>query len=643
MRRIRITAVLGAAVLGVTIAGPAGPVRAQESPAPSDAEVVAQADAAIEENPEAVRRSEGDEYRVWRVIRSGTGGAHVRYTRDYHGVPVVGGDFVVHLDPEGGFTGASVSLDQPITVDTEPQLPADEAVQVVQEELRVSPEGEPELVVAAATEEPRLAWRVPATGDEGGVTVLVDAAQGEILQALPDHQEVTGTGHSVYGGTVPLETLPIGGLGHKLVDPTRGFTKTCDLNHAWSGTCSIFTDPDNIWGNHNPAFSQSAAVDAHYGAAMTFDYYQAVHGRAGVFGTGAGVTSRVHRGVSWSNARWLLGAKVMEYGDGAGGIRPLVSLDVVGHEMTHGVNQAIIPPNGLIYSGESGGLNEATSDIFGTMVEFYAANPSDPPDYLIAETVDIWGTGTPLRYLHDPAQDGQSPNCWSPGVGSLNVHFSSGIGNHFFFLLAQGSGSTPYGFSPTCNSQPAVGIGRTKAAAIWYRALEAYFTSAESYADARRDTLLAAAELYGRCSGEWFAVARAWAAVQVPGFRLAPCYQLRIDIPILVKWPEFPIPDPGPWRWDVQLERPGELPGLEVGVNIMHPRRGDLQIDLVAPDGEEYRLKDADPDDAAADVTEFFDVELAEPAQAGVWELMVTDLVEGGAGEAHVLGWTLVY
>src|ERR1019366_7134139 len=104
-----------------------------------------------------------------------------------------------------------------------------------------------------------------------------------------------------------------------------------------------------------------------------------------------GVPSRVHYGTNYVNAFWD-GTQVT-YGDGANNAKPLVELDVAGHEMSHGVTEQTA---GLVDTGEAGGLNEATSDIFGTSVEWYANNASDSPDYLIGEKVDINGNGTPL-------------------------------------------------------------------------------------------------------------------------------------------------------------------------------------------------------------------------------------------------------
>ncbi|MDH6584497.1 Zn-dependent metalloprotease [Streptomyces sp. SAI-133] len=208
----------------------------------------------------------------------------------------------------------------------------------------------------------------------------------------------------------------------------------------------------------------------------------------------------------------------MTYGDGDGTqMGPLVSLDVAGHEMSHGVTSKTAA---LTYSGESGGLNEATSDIFGTLVEFYAGNSSDTGDYLIGEKIVRSGFGRDaLRYMDKPSKDGKSADSWSSSVGNLDVHYSSGVANHFAYLLAEGSGAkTVNGVSynsPTSNGSTVTGIGRAKLGAIWYRALTVYMTSSTNYAGARTATLNAAKDLYGAGSTEHNAVAAAWSAVNV--------------------------------------------------------------------------------------------------------------------------------
>jgi Zn-dependent metalloprotease len=223
----------------------------------------------------------------------------------------------------------------------------------------------------------------------------------------------------------------------------------------------------------------------------------------------------VHYGTKYDNAFWSDACFCMTYGDG-NNFLPLVSLDVAGHEMSHGVTSRTA---GLVYSGESGGLNEGTSDIFGTAVEFYANSPKDVPDYLIGEKLLKTGKGA-LRYMDDPKRDGNSASCWTSSVGGKDVHYSSGVANHFFFNLSVGTGARSVNGvsynSPTCSGAPAMtGIGINKAEKIWFRALTTYFTSGTKYAAARTATLKAATDLYGANSAEYKATAAAWTAVAV--------------------------------------------------------------------------------------------------------------------------------
>jgi hypothetical protein len=189
--------------------------------------------------------------------------------------------------------------------------------------------------------------------------------------------------------------------------------------------------------------------------------------------------------------------------------------------MSHGVTSATA---NLTYSGESGGLNEATSDIFAAAVEFHSDLAADVPDYLVGEKIDIRGNGTPLRYMDKPSRDGSSRDYWDSSLGGIDVHYSSGPANHFFYLLSEGSGAkTVNGVSydsPTHDGLPVTGIGIENAARIWYRALTTYMTSTTDYAGARVATLHAAADLFGAYSGTYLAVADAWAGINV-GDRIA--------------------------------------------------------------------------------------------------------------------------
>ena len=117
--------------------------------------------------------------------------------------------------------------------------------------------------------------------------------------------------------------------------------------------------------------------------------------------------------------------------------------------------------------------------------------------------------------MDDPSKDGRSYSCWSSAVPGSDPHYSSGVGNHFFFLLSNGSGQSEFGDSPTCDGSSVAGISRDKAAAIWFGALDNYMTSTETYAGARSDTIQSATDLYGAGSPEVAAVEAAWSAVSV--------------------------------------------------------------------------------------------------------------------------------
>ncbi|MBG0815480.1 M4 family metallopeptidase [Planomonospora sp. ID82291] len=535
------TALTAATVLAV-------PAWADPPPAPADAAAVARAEQAIERHRDAIRGAGQDDYKVQNVRVDADGASHVRYHRTYRGLRVRGGDFVVHLGSDGAFTDASVGLTEALTLGTTPKASAATAAGKAKAAFtgKITEVGDPELFVDASSGQGRLAWETVVGGwaadgqTPSRLHVIVDASSGEVtdsydeirsaVEGVPAHTGgsantlVDGTGNSIYSGTVTISTTQ-SGSSYTMVDPDRGNGRTCDMNNRTSGTCTTFSDPDNAWGTGSNGNRQSAGVDAHHGAATTFDYFKNVHGRNGIFGNGSGVPSRVHYGSNYVNAFW--DGSQMTYGDGSGNAKPLVAIDVAGHEMSHGVTENTA---GLTYSGESGGLNEATSDIFGNMVEFYAGNSADPGDYQVGEKIDIRGNGAPLRYMYNPALDGSSHSCWSTSTASVDVHYSSGVGNHFFFDLAEGTGATPYGTSPVCGSAPAVtGIGRAKAEKIWFRALDSYFTSSTRYVNsgnpantARAYTLRAATDLYGSCSAEYRTVQAAWTAVNVAG-NDAPC------------------------------------------------------------------------------------------------------------------------
>ncbi|MGW1785729.1 M4 family metallopeptidase [Streptomyces sp. NPDC002143] len=492
--------------------------------------LIAQEQADAPETAQRIGLGTQEKLVVKDVVKDADGTVHTRYERTYAGLPVLGGDLVVHESATGAAKGVTKANSATIKVATltpkvtsaKAETQALTAAKAAGSEATAADQT-PRKVVWAGNGTPVLAYETVVGGlqDDGTPSelhVITDAATGKKLY---EYQGIeTGTGKSLYSGTVTLGTT-LSGSTYQLTDGTRGSHKTYNKTHGTSSSAgTLFTDADDTWGTGAASSSttdQTAAVDAAYGAQTTWDFYKSTFGRSGIKNNGVAAYSRVHYGNAYVNAFWDDSCFCMTYGDGSGNTHPLTSLDVAGHEMSHGVTSNTA---GLNYSGESGGLNEATSDIFGTGVEFYANNASDKGDYLIGEKIDINGDGTPLRYMDQPSKDGGSANYWSSSVGNLDVHYSSGVANHFFYLLSEGSGSkTINGVtynSPTSNSSTVTGIGRDKALQIWYKALTTYFTSTTNYKAARTGTLSAASALYGGTSStEYKAVAAAWSAVNV--------------------------------------------------------------------------------------------------------------------------------
>ncbi|MFK4069394.1 M4 family metallopeptidase [Streptomyces sp. NPDC029674] len=458
------------------------------------------------------------------VVKDANGTTHTRYERTYDGLPVLGGDLVVHTAKSGKVKSVTKATEATVKVaSTDAKLAKSSVAKSAESTAAKAKTAEadaqsPRKVIWAASGKPVLAYETVVTGVQKDGTpsrlhVITDAATGKKLYQYQDIEN--GTGSSQYSGKVELGTKK-GGSGFELTDDSRGGHGTYDLNHAQSGEGKLVTDDDDTWGTGKPDDAQTAAVDAAYGAQLTWDYYKSVHGRSGINGDGKGATSRVHYGNNYVNAFWDDNCFCMTYGDGEGDKKPLTSIDVAAHEMTHGVTSAT---GNMEYSGESGGLNEATSDIFAASVEFNAKNPEDVGDYLIGEKIDINGDGSPLRHMDKPSKDGSSLDSWTEDAGNVDVHYSSGIANHFFYLLSEGSGAKEINGvkydSPTADGSKVEGIGRDKAEKIWFKALTAYFTSTTDYKAAREGTLKAATDLYGADSAEVKAVGAAWTGVAV--------------------------------------------------------------------------------------------------------------------------------
>ncbi|HET6633910.1 MAG TPA: M4 family metallopeptidase, partial [Streptomyces sp.] len=308
--------------------------------------------------------------KVTSVVKDKDGTTHTHYERTYDGMPVLGGDMIVQRAPKGQLKSVKKANTHALKkVDTSPKT--------LKSTKPATPKAEgskaPRKVIWAGDGKPVLAWETVVGGTQKDGTpsrmhVITDATSGKKITEWQGIE--TGSGESMYSGTVDLNSEYSSG-SYALVDNPRGGHATYDLNGGTSGKGTLFRDADDHWGNGSASSDQTAAVDAAYGAAETWDFYKNVFGRSGIRGDGVGAYSRVHYSSGYVNAFWSDSCFCMTYGDGQGNSHPLTALDVAGHEMTHGVTSNTA---GLIYSGESGGLNEATSDIMATAIEFWSNN-----------------------------------------------------------------------------------------------------------------------------------------------------------------------------------------------------------------------------------------------------------------------------
>ena len=483
-----------------------------------------------------------DEFKVKKVEIDRLSMAHTRFQQTVNDIPVWEGEAIVHLRADGELADVTDNLKEAVAVNTEPNFSATQALNMARSFAGISNSVSPrrmtddaklELWIYRAADRDHLTYRVEmpiidGTENTSIPVVFVDAQTGE--KVFEYNNLHTGTGSSLYSGTVTIATSSAGGtfymedLGRK--QGTFNMNSTGNTLFGTGGKMSRFTGTDDIWN----ASLERAGVDAHLGAARTFDYFLNVHGRNGIDGSGGPLTvaaganssigliaSRVHFGKKYNNAFWL--NNQMTYGDGDGSqFGPLVSTDIAGHEMTHGVTEYTANLN---YSNESGALNESMSDVFGALVELYADGGVVSADtWKIGEDTYTPNTaGDALRYMNNPHLAGNygyttndDPDHYSErytGTGdSGGVHINSGIANHVFYLAAAGGTHHLSGVTVS-------GIGPTDAGAIWYRALTVYMTSGTNFAGARTATLNAAADLFGTSSQQYISVRTAWCAAGV--------------------------------------------------------------------------------------------------------------------------------
>jgi zinc metalloprotease ZmpA len=474
-----------------------------------------------------------------RSVRYDGNRAVIRFDQYYEGLKVFEGEAIARVI--NGRVEVTSALRDALQLETRPYITNQNAIEIA---LRA--------IAARGFEGPsrsRADLKVLPRGPRSGVDILVwhvrldlesaeragtweyfvDARSGAAVWSFDALQTLAAfaTGKTMYSGDVALDVTSVGtgGGGYSLMNPLQGAApgnSTNNMSTARIGQGKAFTSAVPVFGNNDPGNTDgnTAGADAHYGLTTAWRFFQSVFLRNGADGSGRSIYQRIHYGQNYENAFWNTDCFCITYGDGASLYYPLVSLDTTAHEVTHGVTAT---EANFTYSGESGALNESTSDIFGTVIEFFANNPADTPDYWLGEREvrSNYASGgytqtSARRYMDFPARDGKSVNCWYPGIDIMDVHYSSGPNNHMFYLLAHGGTSA-------CNGQLVSGIGNEKAARIWYDALTSQMTSSTNYHGARKAAVASASTLYGLGSTEYDAVEMAFSAIDVnPSVRLNP-------------------------------------------------------------------------------------------------------------------------
>lgn len=350
-----------------------------------------------------------------------------------------------------------------------------------------------------------IAWRIDVFAHEpiGRNWVFVDAANGNLVtkQLRMYHIDVTGTAQTGHNGIQTITTDSVSQNNYRLYESGRG-----GGIHTYAPGPAEVTDADNFW-QPNAALDEFA-TDAHWGTEVTYDFYNSRYGRVGQNNAAMPALSQVHDGL-YVNAFW--NGTNMAYGDGDNvDYFPLTSLEIVGHEYTHGVTEFSA---GLIYANESGALNESFSDVFGAAIRF-TYSPAVASWFIGDQIVRPNSSGTPFRNMANPNQF-QCADTYG-GLFFNNgdiVHYDSGIQNYWFYLLCQGgSGNNDLG-----NNFNVTAIGMSDAIDITYRNLTVYLTPNSTFLDARIGAEQAAEDIFGGCSSQVIQTANAWYAVGVGG------------------------------------------------------------------------------------------------------------------------------
>ncbi|WP_338023685.1 M4 family metallopeptidase [Archangium primigenium] len=410
------------------------------------------------------------------------GVTHVRYGQTKNGLPVVNEELIVHIGADNTIIAANGTARDGEIVSAKARI-SEEAAKAAALDSTSGRHLEQESI--------RLVY-VRSPADEKLKLAYESTVIGEARDGMPIRDLVYVSAQD--GGIV-----------------TRNSKIHTALNRAVYTAANKTSLPGTLKRSEGGAATGDNHVDKNYEAlGGTYNCYKNNFGRDSLDNKGALLKSTVHYDSNYTNAFW--NGTQMVYGDSNGTQSlPLgLSADVTTHELTHAVTEN---ESNLTYSAESGGLNEAMSDIFGAYCESYASGAWSTSDAVFMVGDDVWTpntAGDALRYMFDPAKDGASHDYWTTSTKSVDVHYSSGVANLAFTLLSRG-GKHPRNKSTI--TVPALGV--QKAGAIYYKANTDLFTASTNYAQAKTYLEQAASTLYGAGSAEVAAVTASLQAVGV--------------------------------------------------------------------------------------------------------------------------------
>lgn len=488
-----------------------------------------------------------DEMRLLRTDVDKQGVSHHRYQQYNNGIPVEGAVFILHEKEGKVQTGNGTiikGLNLPAAASVSPELALQKAISEVPSEMYIWQDTESEKMLKELKNDPSASYYPEPEllifdkkfgSDASGYTlaykveiysikpldrkfVYIDAISGNVLHSINmiQHTDVPATGLTKYNGAQPVTVDSVSPGSYRLRETGRGngvITRSAQNGENYILAVDVYDNNDTLFD------TDDIAMAAHWATEKTYDYYFNTFGRNSFDNNGAALLSYVHYSSNYANAFW--DGTRMTYGDGNSQYSAFTAIDICGHEITHAVTTYTAD---LIYQDESGALNEAFSDIFGTCVEFYA---DTTPNWEMGEDI-----GVTLRSMSDPnlydCPDTYHGTKWDYDAFNMDnggVHTNCGVGSFWFYLLCEGGNGTNDNGEPYSVSA----LGQSTAEMIAYNTLAYFLTPSSVYIDAYHASLAAAESLYGTCSNEVYQTANAWAAVGV-GFPFDPQEVYILDV-----------------------------------------------------------------------------------------------------------------